>query len=364
MQACRQEYNNLQRQHTLKNYRQALKRTNKLSTLKGLNMSFKPACLNIFCTSLAFIFINLLSISFFSVQAQEVCPLINCDCESIPKPSWQKACINYERVIKLDCVQNQNTPKDYCALHGPEAFPLPLLSTKLEIKPPTNTELADAQRDVDTVYWSINTDIEFIDYNLNQKTLKETFEGLKNLDGNILELLKAQSTVSHIITNQSSKRSAASKKQWKKYAQKNEAIHTSIKALTYKLENSFSLNEIETSKMHKMYHALYVRSLRTAGKAHELSALAYSHAKKHYESSQHWVQASALAQQLLTLEESLQANEKHRQYYQILAASRLQRASYHQLLKKKTVKAEELLDQSLALNPVPIFEQNLLTSKF
>lgn len=286
--------------------------------------------------------ILILSFSASGAFAAAQCPAINCDCDSLTDQRWVQACKSHETRIKDACVANSNVPKDYCAVHGPAAKPLPLASDLREVKANQKLDVAAAEEKVKESLWALKADFQEGVEAYDKNSFQRSVQILQLVDENLDSTFYQQRALAAFY-----KAGADEKKlnaRWKAYATSSEEVLEKLEAFGTRLTKS--IDTAENAKMMKINSVLAQKVLRMTGKSYEQVAYAYGQANDHRKAAKVWKQSSDVAIQLSQLEKVSGVKETSIKFTEFMAASRLHRASYHWMLGDDPSKSVDELKSS------------------
>lgn len=269
----------------------------------------------------------ILSMSATSVFAVQ-CPAINCDCDSLSDERWVSACKSHETQIKKSCVANSNVPKDYCAVHGPAAKPLPLAIDFSEVKADKKLDVTSAESQVKESLWALKADLQEGIEAYDKKSFQRSVQILQLVDENLDKTFAKQRSISaHYKEAGDAKKLNA---RWKSYADGSEEFLEKIEAFGDRLAKG--IDSAENAKMMKINSVLAQKVLRMTGKTYEQIGYAYGQSDRHRKAAKVWKQGSEVAVRLSEIEKVAGAKSTSIKFTEFMAASRLHRASYHWLL--------------------------------
>lgn len=288
-------------------------------------------------------FIVLYSGQASSVLAAEVCPAINCDCDSLAKEQWVSVCRKHESRIKKECVNNSNTPKDYCLVHGIDAMPLPLA---LNVSHFDESYLAPAEPEVNknlkALLWSISADIEQAKLSKENNDYARLFQVLKLIDSNIDSAFEQQQILAQ--SKAQLKLFGNVKSSWKNYSK--ETFDAAEKLEGFGDELTALLESAKTKKETKIYSVLAQTVYRMSGKSYEHSGYGYGKAGLDSEAADAWQDASSQSLNLANINKKVGGKLSGRKFSEFQTAARLHRASYHWLLSEDVIDSERVLLES------------------
>ena len=97
-------------------------------------------------------------------EQAELCPTVDCDCESISGSSWVQKCYEVEQHILNECAENGGAPQSYCGIHGPAAVPVALSLGEMPISVMNDlAAVASAKKQIAIKYWSLRSDLRSIE---------------------------------------------------------------------------------------------------------------------------------------------------------------------------------------------------------
>ena len=277
-----------------------------------------------------------------SILAQELCPLVNCDCGAISLPDWQAQCVSAEKSVKAACVANGGKPQQYCGLQGPAASPVALSTINTEVAATTLKTLRQYKRQVVMLMWSVKDDIDNVRYREERQFFGDALQVHKLLDQNIERLYITQRSAAE--GERLRKGDAEAEALWREYRAEMVDVVTQFEAYGEMLWGKFV--KAQAPKEKKAYRLLAMRILRSASQLSEYVAFAYVGEGDVKASALAWQQSARLTQNLLTKELGAAANDKHIAYYRYQAAGRWNRASYYWMEANEQPRIEEAVKQA------------------
>lgn len=268
-----------------------------------------------------------LFLSSTAVNAAEQCPAINCDCSALSSESWVKTCEQHETRIKKACVANGNTPKDYCAVHGPKARPLPLSLELSEYQLDDSVKVSSVTEQRDSAAWAATSDVDAVIQAFDQKSYARVLKILKLIDGNTDKAFQLQLQVASLLDGEDEVR--AHNNSWKKYSK-------AVKPTTEKLEAfgkrvSSKISAAGSAKEKKIYSVLSQKALRVAGKNYEHIGYGDGLSGRDSGAAKSWSKAAKIASSLAEINKSVGGKAEAIKFAEFQAAARLHRASFHWL---------------------------------
>lgn len=289
-------------------------------------------------------FLTVLASLALPTYAAEICPAINCDCESLPNSAWEKACFQHEVAIKKSCESNANTPRDYCSVHGPEAFPLPFKIDLSPLKANGDSQIEDISQKIAALFFSLDLDLANASKKLDKKRFGESLQVLKIVDRNVDNVFEYQRRLVEAYEAKGS--NSKSKKSKSKFATQAYASAKTIRDYGDNLVASFSA--AEDAKQKKVFRILAAKSLGMSAKLYEQSGYFYGDANKNERAAKSWLKASEVAVSIADLSVLANVNKDYVEFSRVQAAARLQRSGFHWLASNKNKEAEGVLVQSQA----------------
>lgn len=277
-----------------------------------------------------------------SLGFSQNCPKIQCDCESLPNENWQKACSIHESNIKKSCVRNGDKPTAFCSLHGPAGKPLPFSMSIPDVEVVPENQVAEINRKVAALFWSIRTDSDLLTGRLKKGHLAQAKQIAKLIETNLENLFRQQMQATHSLIAYEDERGAS--RLWSNYGEDNEKMARGLRKVGSKMWAKYE--KLEDKKTKKTYRIISQRFFRMAGEAFELGGYAYGKANKNRKSAKAWESSSEVAKVLVEQTQSIGGKESHIQYYRYQVAARLHRASYHWVLGDEPEDATQSLNAS------------------
>ena len=274
--------------------------------------------------------------------AEELCPLVNCDCEVISLPIWQEQCLSAEKSIKAACAANEGKPQQYCGLQGPAASPVALSTINREVTATTLKTLRQYKRQVVMLMWSVKDDLDNVRYREERQFFGDALQVHKLLNQNIERLYSTQRNAAE--GDRLRKGDAEAEILWRDYRAEIVDVVAQFEAYGEVLWGKFA--NAQTVKEKKAYRLLTMRILRSASQLSEHLAFAYVGEGNIKASALAWQQAARVSQNLLTKEQESAANNKHIAYYRYQAAGRWNRASYYWMEANEQPLIEEAVKQA------------------
>ena len=274
--------------------------------------------------------------------AQELCPLVNCDCQAISLPAWQERCLSAEQTAKAACVANNGQPKQYCGLQGPKAKPVALSTTHQQVQATTLKTLKLHKRQVVMLMWSIKDDLDNVRYREERQFFGDALQVHKLLDQNIKRLYATQRNAAEGERLRKGDYEAADL--WRDYREEIVDVVAQFEAYGEVLWGKFEA--ATAAKEKKAYRLLSMRILRSASQLSEHLAFAYVGEGDVKASALAWQQSARMAQNLLSKEQQSVGNNKHIAYYRYQTAGRWNRASYYWMEAKDEPRIGEAVKQA------------------
>lgn len=287
----------------------------------------------------------MLVFSLFGVSpaiAAEQCPAINCDCASLPNQNWVSTCRAHEIRIKTACVANSNTPKDYCAIHGLNAKPLPLAMKLSSSAFDASLDTEALKEKISSLYWAIESNTTKALEGVESKRYGRSLKILKLIDSNVDTVFELEQQLTSAFSERKDKKKARAA--WKKYARDTNEFAINLKSFGTAIYAKIA--SAESSKQKKIFSVLSQKTLRMAGKGFEHSGYAFGKTRKHKQSARTWSLAADIAKNLAVINKELGANKNNVRYAEFQAAARLHRASYHWAVNENTKDSLAVLKDS------------------
>ena len=268
---------------------------------------------------------------FYScLSVADECPAVNCDCESLAIPNWQKACTSYESILKEECVANDGNPTNYCAVHGASAFPVAVAFKPIPISAPIPSDETEFERRLDMVLWSLSTDMELANERLKSQSLAQVFEALKIIDDGLDTAFSLRQAEDNFLQLQGVKVSDRNKK-WQIFAENIVEHQVALDDFSVRLQALY-LNATEANSK-RSFASLSVTAWRVLGKSKELLGVVYHEVGNEKLAAKSWDAAASASEKLIAVQESLDGKPEYLEYFRILAATELHRSSFHWLLE-------------------------------
>ncbi|WP_075188013.1 hypothetical protein [Teredinibacter haidensis] len=282
-----------------------------------------------------------------AAQEGEVCPLINCDCSSLPSDSWKQTCRTHEQVIKERCAVNGNTPTDFCSLHGPSASPLPLAMKFSDMEVLAEEGLEDTHKETVALYLAIRSDLSSVKVKLSNLQFKNAVVMVKDIDNNVDSLFSAQRqlTMSWLVYEQEKEAVAG----WRTYAEESLAMAEDQFAFGAQLWTQYQAADHEGKK--KAYKVLALKLMRIAGKSFEVAGYSYAGGDRSKDAAKAWARGAEVSKALMVAKQESGADISHVNFYRYQAASRLHRASYYWAVDQKVEDALAALTLANEISP-------------
>ena len=263
------------------------------------------------------------------------CPAIACDCQAISSATWQQKCFEAEQKIKAICAENGGKPTQYCGLQGPDASPVAILSPRPSVPPTTLQTLAQHNRQVVMLLWSVKDDLDNVGYREERAFYGDALQVHKLLDQNIERLYLTQYKAAE--GERQRKGDTEAQALWREYRLEVADVLQAFEAYGEILWEKYS--SAESDKGQKAYRLLAMRIWRSASQLSEQVASAYAEEGNTKEAAAAWQRSARLAQNLATKEQQAEANPKHLAYYRYQSAGRWNRASYYWMESKNEAQA-------------------------
>ncbi len=291
----------------------------------------------------AMVFIGVCVSHVSANAASEVCPAINCDCDSLSKPQWVSVCQQHEVRIKEECVKNSNTAKDYCLVHGLNAKPLPLALEPMQFDasyvPPVDP---NASKRIKELLWGLVSDIEQVQLAKTKAEYGKVNKLLNLIDSNIDSVFEQQQifaqTKSEVNVFNSSRSS------WKNYSKGIVGAAEKLEVLANDLTTS--LANAKSKKETKIFTVLAKKSYRMSGKSFEQAGYAYGKAGMSAEAAEAWQDASKQSVNTASINKSAGGDQGAIKYSEFQTAARLHRASFHWLSSENVIDSERVIFES------------------
>lgn len=294
----------------------------------------------------------IVSLVFLPAMAQteedsDLCPKIDCDCSALPQPAWQDTCQAHEYTIKRNCVKNNNTPRDFCALHGPRAKPLPLVAEYPEVKVIQEEDIKNRYEKSMSFYDTLHKEMDAIKRKVSALDFKGALQVINLLDSHQEKLFFEERvlTASWFVYGQHNDASSA----WKDYGKRSVPLAEEIFVYGNELWAKYQA-ETDANKQ-KAYRVLAFKMLRLAGKEYEMAGHAYGGANRNKDAAAAWLQGAEVSKALLSAKRESKADVSHITFYQYQAASRLHRASYYFGIDQRKSDALEALTIAQEISP-------------
>lgn len=302
-----------------------------------------------------------LSLGFITINAyaQDNCPAVNCDCASLPSEVWQQSCARHETAIKKACADNKGVATDFCAIHGLNATPLPLLTDLTGVEVVSEAEISSLNNKVAAMYWSLHADLDLAGEAIKAKKYGRGQEVLKLMDDNIENLFRVQRQVTTSFIAYEEEGDAENA--WEDYSEDSLKMARDIDKFGTKLLKQY--DEAQEDKPKRAYGILAVKALRMAGKAYEHAAYAYVQDRQHDDAAKIWKRASEISKIILDHKIATNAEQAHIDYYRYQTATRLHRASLHQWLDGEEKDAKKELEESKAFMDDPTLVDDMLVEE-
>ena len=288
------------------------------------------------CASLLLLF------SCTSFAMADNCPAIDCDCDSLEVEIWEKACRSHESTIKKNCQANRGVARDYCAIHGPAATPLPLLTELDDVTVLPRSDIALSNRKIASIYWSIKSDVKVTEVELKEGRYGDAMKVLKSVELNTVTLFDIQRAVALSHASYENEDSAANT--WEKFAEDSSDLEKHLSKVLKKWRDFYDAAEDLQEK--SAYKLSLIKLYRIQGRLAEQSALAFGYSGKHAKAARSWSSASKNSQDLLEFANLADIDARFKDYFRFQTAARLQRVSYQWQLADEISKANEALQLS------------------
>jgi len=271
------------------------------------------------------------------ISAGGSCPAVQCDCTSLPTESWRVTCSVQEKKLVNQCIANAGTPTDYCIVHGPSGFPVPVaLELDQHSFGQTDNGIDEEIKLSEAVQWALHSDTESFNRLVKLKSYAKAGAVLKIIDRNLATIFNKQRKISLAYEMNDDYDNA--EKVWKSNSEQTLVKAERMKAVGVSLWKKRSSGvDAETDKALRI---LSLKMLRTTSKAYEVVARGYANAGLDEEAAKSWKSASDVSSTILAHRRSDAAPKKHIEYYSKQAAMRLMRASYYWEMGKRPEDAQ------------------------
>jgi|GEM_PF-1006716 len=284
-------------------------------------------------------------------QAAEICPKIDCDCATLPEGAWQNSCVSHEKNIKARCAKNMNQPTDFCSLHGPAAFPLPLALKLSNIEVVPQETIKSLYSQSGSLYLSLHSDLDSVKAKVSNLNFKAALELLAVMDQNIDNLFDSQRqvTTSWLVYEEEGKAVSA----WRTFADDSLDVAGKLFGYGSELWKKYQTGDDPSTK--KAYRIISFKVLRMAGKAYEAAGYSYSGGDKNKKAAKAWGTSARVSQRILEAKRESNGSESHVNFYQYQAAARLHRASFYWAVERKSKDALKALTKANDFAPIEGF---------
>lgn len=261
----------------------------------------------------------------FPVLAAEQCAKVDCDCEAIAEVKWRGICENREKTVVEECQTNNGTPKSYCGLHGPAAYPVAIsLKTAVSLGNLSDADLSVLDKQINTQDWSLLDSYKMMKAKEESANFGEALQilGLYERDVDRLYELQKQK----ILLSLGKGDSADARRNAQTYGQRTLATAASIDTYSQALWQKKSTSD--DARAQKAYKILSLKLARLAANVFEQGADLLGSADLFEPAALAWQQAAGVAKRLMDLEASTENKAKHVEFYQAQVSARLHRATY------------------------------------
>ncbi len=298
-------------------------------------------------------FIAVLFLSPDTFSADQ-CSAIDCDCKALPLASWQDVCFSHQAGIKRACADSTHGPRAaYCSVHGPAANHVPFDLHLSQVDVLAENEIKPMNSQVAAMYWSIHADLNYVKSRVKKYKFDEATEMLRIVDNNIDSLFKVQRQITGSWLAHKKKDEVT--RAWSHYSEDTLDAANDYYSYTDTLWNAREKESDEAAE--KELRLLTYRILRTAGKLYEQAGYAFSNADAHLDAAQAWKRAANTSMDLIRYKKESSVIAADFSQYQLLAAARLHRASYHAVAGRGGKQAVDSLNESLELTPASGLEK-------
>lgn len=300
-------------------------------------------------TARAGCFIAVLSLSS-NVFSADQCSSIDCDCKALPLESWQAVCVNHQTNLKRNCAESiRGARTAYCSVHGPAANRLPFDTHLSRVDVLSEKEIKPMNSQIAAMYWSVHADLNFVKSRVKKQKFDEATEMLRIIDSNVDSLFKVQRQVGNSWAAHKQKEKSTSA--WSHYSEDTLDAANDYYSYADALWNTREKTGDELAQ--KELKLLTYRVLRVAGKLFEQAGYAFSRADAHLDAAQAWKRSANTSMDLIKYKADASAITEDVSYYELQAAARLHRASYHAVTGKGAKQAIDSLNESMELTPAP-----------
>lgn len=275
------------------------------------------------------------------VAAADSCPAVACDCTGLPSEAWRQECQKIEVELKASCIANQQVPKGFCGLHGPDARPLPLATQLnpvdlISLAP----EIAVLEKQLSTAHWSLEDDLASLQKQLDAGNWSSLQAVAKLFDTHTdaAFVLLRQISASWLQLNrpgQAEDVAVSFAKKSRRLTENSQKLATAI----WQMAKSAQGEDI------RLRQSLAQRVLRTAGKLQEHQAFALA-IRDQNAAARAWQDAARIAEQQVQLEMAGAQKIEYIAFYRQQASARWNRASLYWALAKNDNKAQEARRQA------------------
>ncbi len=257
-----------------------------------------------FCT------VILLSIFSVGLGAQQ-CPVLDCDCGTIPSAQWRAQCeVDLDQAFHCDDPQN---PIKYCRTPGVEARTLPLLVARLTPEPVSNLDQSVEQ--IKLLSWAVRDDSTAAVTLQDRGDLRGALTKRKSESKKRRQLHRVSLGVAHYYVGVDREKDA--QELYKGLTIRNEKDALLSQSSGLKLWRASSVGENE-----KVTKVLAQRMLRNAADEMEMAADTAGRLKQYDRASELWAKSAQLTDQLLIWKDEQNVKIRATTFYRQRAAAR------------------------------------------
>lgn len=282
------------------------------------------------CRAMLWLGLTGLLITPILAQADDSCPAIQCDCESVSEQRWQALCQSREQAIKAECAQAGGVPQSYCRVHGPNGKPL-ALSIHFAEEP---AAVADAEqiktlnRQIGTQLWSLRHDLNIIQTRQKEGQYNQAVQVARVLERNVETLFNQQRSAlqgaqAHIGRSEQTKLARS-------YREDSINFANDLDAFVETLWRDFEHPDTE-SRARAASKVLSFRLGRLVAQTLEQAAYLSEQTEDHSATAKTWQRAATVAERLVDWQLASDNQREHKEFYREQASARWHRATFYWL---------------------------------
>ena len=300
-----------------------------------------------------------LTVSLQVSAANPQCKTINCDCSALGNDAWKSSCQAQEQQLIARCQSGKakSISGSYCLVSGPAASPVALALSAPTAGGKGAENKEEASRKVASLLWALREDLGFALDKLNSNQKVEAMQVLAISNENVRNLYAVQTDMTSSVMPDDER---GARKSWRDFAKDvSDLANFWSKSLADLVQkNAASKDPKEQAKLNEFL----TRALVINGEQYELSATGYANAGNHGKSALMWKAAADNAKTQLDNAKG-RGDLEQQKFLRYLAATRLNRASYHSAMDDNNELAQEMLMNSQQMATDQKFLDAILNAK-